>query len=221
MMQPGTNPVIYLFAKAPIAGRVKTRMQPGLSPQACARLAGRMFSQTCSTLSRHWSGPRVISAEPDIGHPLFRRLSRDHGFELEPQRGGDLGERMLHALSHGIARASAAAVVGADVPHIPGELVRQAEQLLQAGKEVVGPAADGGFYLLGLQSADAYLFRGIPWGEGDVLSLLLERARTGGRRFRLLPELRDIDHVRDLQWLAARDASYRQFLPASRASGHD
>ena len=201
MMQPGTQPVIYLFSKAPVAGRVKTRMQPGLSPQSCARLAGQMFSQTCVTLSRHWSGPRVIAADPDIGHPLFRRLDRDLGFELEPQQGGDLGERMSHALSRGIARASA-------------------ERLLQAGEEVVGPAADGGFYLLGLQTDGTSLFGGIRWGQGDVLSRLLEMARMQGRRFHRLPELRDIDRVRDLEWLAARDASYRQFLPAPTVGSH-
>ncbi len=220
MMQPGMQPVIYLFCKAPVAGRVKTRMQPGLSPQSCARLAGQMFSQTCVTLSRHWSGPRVIAADPDIGHPLFRRLGWELGFELEPQQGGDLGERMSHALSRGIARASAAAVVGADVPHISGRIVRQAEQLLQAGEEVVGPAADGGFYLLGLQTDGTSLFGGIRWGQGDVLSRLLEMARMQGRRFHRLPELRDIDRVRDLEWLAARDASYRQFLPAPTVGSH-
>ncbi len=220
MMQPGMKPVIYLFSKAPVAGRVKTRMQPGLSPQSCAGLAGQMFSQTCITLSRHWAGPRVIAADPDIGHPLFRRLGRELGFELEPQRGGDLGERMSHALSRGIARASAAAVVGADVPHIPGRIVREAEQLLREGREVVGPATDGGFYLLGLQTAGTDLFDGIRWGQGDVLSRLLETARTQGRRLHRLPELRDIDHVGDLRWLAARDASYRRFLPAPTAGGH-
>lgn len=220
MTQRGTGPVIYLFAKAPVAGRVKTRMQPGLSPQACARLAEQMLSQACSTLLRQWSGPRVISALPDIRHPVFPRLCREHGFELERQQGDDLGERMFHALSRGVARGAAAAVMGADVPHVPAKDVRQAERLLRAGKEVVGPAADGGFYLLGLQSADARLFRDIRWGEGDVLSRLLQRARQEGRRWHLLPELRDIDRFEDLEWLAARDASYRCFLPGGAAAGH-
>ena len=60
----------------------------------------------------------------------------------------------------------------------------------------------------------------LAWTEGDVLSRLLEIARLQGRRFHRLPELRDIDRVRDLEWLAARDASYRQFLPASTIGSH-
>ncbi len=221
MIPPKPGPVIYLFAKAPRDGLVKTRMQPALSRPMCTDLAVQMLRQVSHTLSRHWHGPRVICAWPDAKHDVFVQLKREYGYELDIQQGRDLGERMHYALLQGIAREGAAAVVGADVPQIGGEIFRQVETWLGQGKEVVGPSEDGGFYLLGLHTADPGLFQHIRWKEESVLSQVLERCRFRGRRFHRLPTLRDIDQVGDLQWLAKRDRRYLRFLTGARISYHD
>ncbi len=211
-MGQANGPAIHLFAKAPVAGRVKTRLEPMIGADACARLAAAMLRRTCATLSQHWPGPRVISAAPDISHPLLHELAREHGFTLAPQRGEDLGERMAHALEHGIAAHGAAAVIGADVPHAPPTVIESAWRILRSGGEVVGAAADGGFYLLGLASWRKALFRGIRWGGEEVFSSLLGNAASLGVSLQRLPELRDIDQPADLHWLAGHDVSFSEFL---------
>lgn len=196
-------------------GAVKTRMQPELAAEACADLASTMCRHICATLAQHWCGETVIKAAPDASHPLFADLSRRHGFAVEAQSGADLGERMWEALGRGMARSDRAAVVGADVPHIPPEIVREAQSLMAAGVNVIGPATDGGFYFLGLCEAASGLFRDVRWGGGEVLKAVLERAQSMGVRIHRLPELRDIDRYEDLQWLAGEYPDYRRLLGAA------
>ncbi len=214
-------PILYLFAKAPLPGEVKTRMQPMLSPDACANLAAIMCRQICATLHQHWHGMTVIKAAPDSNHPLFKSLSQRYGFELEAQIGSDLGERMNEALSDGIGRGGSAAVIGADVPHIPAAIVREACHSMNQGRSVVGPASDGGFYFLGLHQPAPDLFRGIRWGEEDVLQDLLDRADAASIGISFLPELRDIDRYEDLLWLADQEREYSEFVDVAKAVVHN
>lgn len=211
-MSPGPTPAIYLFAKSPVAGAVKTRMQPALSAGACADLAATMCSDICATLSRHWPGKRILKAAPDTTHPLFLSLAGRHGFELEAQRGADLGERMMEALSGGIRKRGAAAVIGADVPQVSPDIVQRAFDGLCRGRNLVGPASDGGFYFLGLQRAPRDLFKGIHWGGETVLERLRLSADALGIQLDDLPELRDVDRIGDLRWLGRQDRAYRRFL---------
>src|SRR5689334_23308224 len=110
---------------------------------------------------------------------------------------------MHRALAYGIARHGAAAVLGCDVPHCPWDVLDDAEAALARGDCVLGPADDGGYYLLGLTQARAELFEGIAWGGPDVLAATLARATALDIEFTLLPRLRDIDTAADL-WLVGR-----------------
>ena len=206
---------LCLMAKAPLPGAVKTRMQPDLSAARAAELARMMLEQTAENARSHWPGEIVLCASPDAAHPLFAALAKRHGMRLAAQRGADLGARMLSALR--AARAGRAAVMGCDVPHCPGEVLARAFDLLARGENPVGPAADGGFYLLGLQRADDELFRGIDWDGGAQLAQVRARASRRGVALAELPRLRDIDHYADLQWLAAHDASYARFTAPENA----
>ena len=210
-MERTSNPQVCLFAKAPVPGAVKTRMQPELGAHACAALASTMLRQLAAMLSQHWPGPRAILAAPDLSHPVFGDLAVEFGFSLSEQLGADLGQRMGNALEQGIRQHGAAMVIGADVPHLPVHVLQAAMTRLRQGEEVVGPSSDGGFYLLGLQCWDEKLFSGIRWGTGQVLGTLLENGESCGRDFSMLEEIRDIDHYRDLLWLAQRDERYRSF----------
>lgn len=202
---------LFLMAKPPQPGRAKTRMSPPLSAARAAELARKMLAQSAARACRHWRGEVVLCAA--AAHPVFAELAERHAIRVTRQpRNADLGARMLHALQGGIAAAGRAAVMGCDVPHFPGAMLARAHALLARGENAVGPAADGGFYLLGLQRAEETLFAGVDWNGASPLAQLSARAKILGMQFTALPELRDIDRYADLEWLAAREPAYQTFL---------
>ena len=206
---------LYLMAKAPVAGEVKTRMQPQLTPEDSATLARLMLEQTADTARRHWPGEVVLCVWPDPDHPAFRHLARQH--KITTQIDADLGSRMMAALKQGFADAGGAAVMGCDVPHCPGEILAAAHASLVRGENPLGPSQDGGFYLIGLQreaatGAGETLFSGVRWSSPAALAEVRARAADAGVRFCELPTLRDIDHYPDLEWLAGIDRAYKRFI---------
>lgn len=203
---------LYLMAKVPIAGQVKTRMQPQLDSEQAVQLAQLMITQSVDTACNYWPGEVMLCAWPQPRHPLFTHLASKYRLTLTAQRGADLGARMLQALQQGIARADCAAVMGCDVPHCTGEILTTAHAILTRSENAVGAAEDGGFYLLGLQRADESLFAGINWSSGTELDALRKRTMRSGIHFSELPPLRDIDCYSDLEWLAEIDPAYQQFV---------
>lgn len=204
------------MAKAPIPGQVKTRMQPELPPTRAAQLADLMLQQTAHTAHHNWRGEVFLCALPDPMHPRLRPLLKKYPLTPATQQGADLGARMLTALHHGIARAGCAAVLGCDVPHCSGTILQDAHALLTRGENAIGPAEDGGFYLLGIQGnatneAPAALFTGVNWGTHKALQQVQARATTLGIHLSELPRLRDIDSYADLKWLANHDPAYQKF----------
>ena len=213
MEMNGKQPIpIYLFAKAPEPHRVKTRMQPSLSAQHSAGLATMMLGETMNKVSRHWPGERVLAAAPNIDHPALQTLAARYRFRLEAQVEGDLGVRMWHVLEQGIVRSGGAAVLGSDVPHIPNYVIGDTYRHICRGRNVVGPALDGGFYLLGLAVLAKEIFANIKWGTGSVYDSLARNAKASDIPLAEHPILRDVDNIEDLKWLAHQDARYREFL---------
>ncbi|MEA3292157.1 MAG: TIGR04282 family arsenosugar biosynthesis glycosyltransferase [Pseudomonadota bacterium] len=203
---------LCLFARAPRPGSVKTRLQPALGTQRAAAVAERMLRRSVETMAGAWPGSLVLAVTPDSNHPLFEELVDAYDLSLVLQHGADLGARMLHALEAGVAEAGCAAVVGSDVPQISGATLRQAHSKMTRGNNVLGPAADGGFYLLGLQRTDAAMFDGVRWGGSDVCEQVLRQSAALGLTFTQLPEMRDIDTPDDLVWLARKHEAFREFL---------
>ncbi|MGI9315834.1 MAG: TIGR04282 family arsenosugar biosynthesis glycosyltransferase, partial [bacterium] len=208
----GAKIPLYLFAKAPVAGRVKTRMRPQISDRACAALAAEMLYQSVDKVVKHWPGKLVLCVTPSHKDPNFVEISKRYDCDVVEQIDAGLGDRMMHALDQGIRSAGAAAVMGCDVPQIPGMVLSEAGEHLQGGENVIGPALDGGFYLLGLQAARRELFEGIKWGEGAVLNGVLKRSEKIGMKFKLLETLRDIDRWADLKWLACILTQYAKYV---------
>lgn len=207
---------LYLFAKAPVPGKVKTRMQPHLSQQQSADLAVMMMEHSMISISAHWQGKRILAVTPDDKHPVFRRFADRYGFEIEIQADGDLGGKIRHVLEAGIREAGGSVVIGSDVPHCPGALLQSAMRDIAGKRDVVGPALDGGFYLLGLSRLAAGIFRDISWGGNQVLDQLLQNARQQKIFLHEYPVLRDIDCWEDLVWLKERDSRYRSISVDSR-----
>jgi len=192
------TPALYLFAKAPVPGTVKTRLQPPLDAEHAARVAAGLLTRSASHAAAWWPGPVALCCAPDAGHPLFTELARGLHLGLLDQGEGDLGTRMHRALAAGIAGHGAAAVLGTDVPHLPGNVLELAFERLARRQEVIGPALDGGYYLIGLAAPCPALFDAIAWGTGQVLTQTRERALAQGRTLLELPACQDIDTWEDL-----------------------
>jgi len=190
--------MIIVFAKAPAAGEVKTRLIPALGALRAARLHAQLTRQALRTARAAGCGPVELH--------LTRRHSLFKGAKL--QRGGDLGERMHRALSR--ARRPAI-LIGADCPTLtPGDL-RRAMRWLRGGCDaVLAPAADGGYALIGLRRARREVFRGVDWGSSTVFGKT--RNNLAGLRWRALRTVWDVDRPEDLQklrWLRLSSAARR------------
>lgn len=211
MTRAERGPVLNLFARDPVAGVAKTRLIPSLGPEGAARLAARMIELTVNTALSHWPGPvRLLLWPPES----VARCALSARLPVSAQIGADLGERMAAALSLSPEGGAPTAVLGCDVPHVGGEMLANAAALLAAGHNVVGPAVDGGFYLLGLQRGVGELFESIDWGSGSVYRRLSANAARCGVRLEEIETLRDIDRPDDLAAVGRDYPPLREFLVA-------
>lgn len=207
-----TQPALIIFARQPVAGESKTRLQPDYSPDKSAEIAAFMIRTTVELAVSAWPGDVILYAAPGVAHPLFQELASEFRISLAPQAGDDLGARMLDALRAVMKHRGAAAIMGCDVPQCGWDVLDQANDWLARGRNVLGPTEDGGYYLIGLQEARPELFVDMPWGSNRVLEMTLARADRLGLEFDLLPKLRDIDTASDLWLVAQKYQPLKQFL---------
>lgn len=215
-----------MMVKVPRSGRVKTRLVPPLThEQACA--LGECFL-------RDVAASIVAAAETDgariQGLAVYLPDGEEHGFGdrlpgnfwLLPQRGEHLGERLFHAAGDLLAAGfHSVCLVNADSPTLPSSLLREAALALQpAGDRIVlGPARDGGYYLIGLKRAHRRLFDEISWSTPSVLRQTTERARELSLDVHLLPEWYDVDDHESLRLLCKELFGRRdRRLPAGRGA---
>ncbi len=202
---------LVIFAKAPIPGQVKTRLCPPLTPDEAATLHG---SFVLDTLERTKAAvarfklqlDRHLACAPSSTHVFFKIMQERQGVQLINQVGEDVGARMNQAFETLFARGYRHVVlVGTDVPSLPLEQYKQAFALLESNDLVLGPALDGGYYLIGLNRSIPDLFTDIPWSTKQVLARTQEKARALGLRSALTDLWRDVDTIEDL--LALIDAN--------------
>ena len=197
---------VLVFAKAPDPGAVKTRLVPALGVGGAAVLAARFARRTLDTATRAAVGPVLLMCAPDTVHPFFDVCRQRHAIRLAPQGDGDLGERMHRAFSMILAESAAAILVGTDTPDLHADDLSEAAHALQDGADVVlGPAEDGGYWLIGLRSPVRALFEAVPWSTDSVLRITRERIAALGLRLHELAVRADIDRPEDLALLLARD----------------
>ncbi len=195
---------LCIFARAPVLGKVKTRLAGQIG--AAAALAAHE-ELVCHTLDRLASVPELecqlwIAGAAD--HPGVLRWARRWALPVLVQRGDDLGARMCHAIETSLAEASAAVIVGTDCPGITADYVRQAAFALQENDLVLGPAEDGGYGLIGLRRSVPECFENVAWGTDLVLAQTIALARERGLSYRLLDEVWDVDDERG--WARYRSA---------------
>ncbi len=196
---------LIVFTRYPEAGVTKTRLIPALGPEGAADLQRRMTAHVIEAASE-WTQPRKQTLEVRFeggSEDLMRTwLGRDH--QYRHQGGGDIGARMRRALADAFGRGAVRAVlIGSDIPGITAAILAAAFDHLHTADLVLGPAVDGGYYLVGLRHsawADATdeLFRNIPWGTERVLTATREKIAALGLRTLFLETLADIDRPEDL-----------------------
>lgn len=204
---------LLLFTKPARAGKVKTRLIGDLTPDDAARLHAAFLEDVLARLQGGDFELRIAWAldpgedVPSGPVPGVR------------QQGSDLGERLYRALSEAAAAGEAVAAVGSDHPTIPLELVYRAFAAVESGADVVlGPAADGGYYLIALRSGavSPRLFADIAWSTEQVLPATLERCRELRLTVEMLPTASDVDTPDDLRRLAVRMAGSDLGCPRTR-----
>jgi hypothetical protein len=192
--------LILLFVKAPQRGQVKSRLAAVLGQDAALELYRNFVLDTLATIETIGIPCRICYHPPGSGETVKDWLG-DH-FPYMPQEGNNIGERMewafRRAFSEGVSRA---VLIGSDIPDLPPEMFDRAFQSLNDHGAVIGPALDGGYYLIGF-NRDAFfpgVFSGIEWSTGDVLSRTMQTFDHAGRRVEQLPPWRDMDTVEDLK----------------------
>lgn len=181
---------LLLFAKAPIAGKVKTRLTSDCTDQQAAAIAEILLEESLKVATQFWPGKVLLSVWQECSHPFISKMLERYGLELLPQVAGDLGEKMTAALD---AVGYPAAVMGCDAPLVPGRRLRAAHRSLVKRQNVIGPCVDGGYFLIGLSQAQPEVFNGINWGTDSVFDETMHTARKNGVSFDVLDESSDID----------------------------
>ena len=196
---------VMLFAKAPVAGVVKTRLIPVLGAESAAQLHRRLMVRSLETLIKADVGPVEICCAPDASHPFFVDCQQRFGIALTTQRDGDLGERMRHAFERTLLSASSALIVGADCPSMSADDIRAAATHLASHTAALIPADDGGYVLIGVRQSHPDMFAGIDWGNATVLAAQRECFRALGWRWHEGATRWDVDRPEDLARLAELD----------------
>lgn len=193
---------ILVFAKAPVAGRVKTRLIPLLGAEGAARAQAQLLRLSLATAARAAPARLQLWCAPDTAHPELQAAAAVFGASLHAQQGDDLGARMLHGLSTALADFPLAVCIGTDCPALrAGHLNAAARHLREGCDAVLVPAEDGGYALIGLRCSEPRLFAGIDWGGPQVLAQTRERLRDCSLRWHELEMLWDVDRPADWQRL--------------------
>ena len=224
-MKEASRAVLVIFARHPFAG-VKTRLIPTLGVEgaralhiACLQSTARLAASLPSTVDT-WLF--LTSATRAQAGRAARRLALPHRLRVGVQGRGDLGARLRRAFGRLWAENHGRVVViGSDSPTLPRRRLLQALAALQRADAVLGPARDGGYYLIGLRRIKgrrARLFRGIDWGTRRAFRQTLRQLQRAGLRVHLLPVDSDIDRKEDLQRLKriVRNSRQRRLAPLRR-----
>ncbi|RKZ40230.1 MAG: glycosyltransferase [Gammaproteobacteria bacterium] len=193
--------ILQVFAKAPIPGKVKTRLIPVLGDQGACDLHQQLVKDCLQKFCDFFTLQLWCSEY----HPFFQACQTHFGVSLHRQQGVDLGERMAYALAS-VAPAPVI-LIGSDCPSLEVQTIEDGFAALRQGETVVlAPAEDGGYVLIGMQRLVGELFIDMPWGSSQVLTLTRTRLRELELDWKELPTQWDIDYPKDVErWQMTTD----------------
>jgi rSAM/selenodomain-associated transferase 1 len=200
--------MICIFAKPPRAGQVKTRLAAAIGDDRAAALARAFLDDTVDAVrSLPWATAVLATTE------LFEAR-----LPLLLQGEGDLGARIERVMRAALSSAGIAIAIGADAPALPRRLLEAARAALDHSDAALGPAEDGGFYLLALRRCPEGLLAGLPWSADDTCAKTLVRLQERGFRVALLEPWFDVDRPADLDRLRAAIAAGEIVAPRTAAA---
>lgn len=199
-MNPSELKALILFAKDPVEGQVKTRLQSLLDAKTACQLYLRILADTLDKIGSVSDVDLFVGIHPSNASGFFDRPDLANKMKIFNQEGADLGQRMRHAFQQRFQEGyEKVVIVGADSPTLP---LAYLEQALRTDREVViGPCTDGGYYLVGMSRRFTEIFKSVPWGTDRVLSETLLRIREARADLELLPVWYDVDRPEDLPFL--------------------
>jgi uncharacterized protein len=196
---------LVMFVKAPRAGKVKTRLAATLGDVTACEAYRTLTSTTLRQLSGIEEGELRFSPDDAVNEI---EPWRPQTWRARPQGDGDLGEKLARAFAENFADGSRRVVViGSDCPYLTAADIRSAWLALATHDLVLGPAGDGGYWLIGLNQPETRLLANISWSTAEVLNQTLQRATELDLRVQLLRELDDVDD----------EPGWRAFLARSKA----
>lgn len=197
---------LIVFAKAPVPGKTKTRLCPPLSGEQAARLYTAFVGDVLAGARTSGAAAVSVAYDPHPKHPDLAWIEDSPPWFR--QADGDLGARLIAAFKTAFrARSKKVVIIGSDCPDLDPRILRDAYARLDDADAVLGPAEDGGYYLVGLRAPMPHLFTKMEWSDSSVLKSTLERLRLRGESFELLPEHADVDTFGDLKALSRRLAA--------------
>jgi len=197
---------LLFFVRNPERGAVKSRLAGVLGEEVAVGLYENFILDMLSTLEKGGFSCSVCFYPADALADIKEVLGAQYRYL--PQQGADLGERMKHCLHQAFSAGFLRAVlIGSDLPDLPGDIVDESFASLQRVDAVIGPARDGGYYLIGFKkdSFTPEVFRDMPWGTETVLQQTIDMLQNHQRTIHLLPSWDDIDNLEDLAKFVERN----------------
>ena len=216
------GPCLAVMCKQPQHGRVKTRIAAELGDAVATELYRCALADTLALASSIGHVAHVLSYAPPTLECRRYFEQTAPSFSLIPQQGATLGDRISGALAELLTIYSPVVLIGSDSPDLPADAIRHAFEALRRTDCVLGPATDGGYYLVGLNAMCLTLFERIDWSTALVCQQTLERAVEAGLQAFSLPIWHDLDTVEDLNAMVAPGAPLtRAFVATLKAKEID
>jgi rSAM/selenodomain-associated transferase 1 len=200
---PAVKKALIIFARVPKPGQVKTRLQPELSPDASSQIYLAFILDTLNATGSLKGVTRILGCDATRRDPFFIQLAERYDLVLIDQAGENIGARMRNAIAEAYRLGfGQAVIIGTDIPTLPADYVQDAFKLLKNCPLVLGPSADGGYYLIGCSGSVPPIFDGIGWGTEQVLAQTLQRIAENKLDAVLLPFWYDVDTIQDIRFLS-------------------
>jgi rSAM/selenodomain-associated transferase 1 len=190
-----TNKTLIIFVKNPIPGRVKTRLAKDIGDERAVWVYRKLLACTADAILPMNIDKAVWYGDYVNDNDLWNGLGKYQQSE------GDLGQRMAFAFEQSFDRSSKVCIIGSDCPQLSTEILEEAFSSLDHHDFVIGPAKDGGYYLLGMNSFRPAVFESVDWSTSEVFPQTLAHIKAMGASYHTLEVLRDIDDMRDVDAL--------------------
>ncbi|HCD51103.1 MAG TPA: glycosyltransferase [Balneolaceae bacterium] len=194
-----SHSTLIVFVKNKIYGKVKTRLARSIGHEEALHVYQLLLDYTRKQVAGLSANTEVWYSDKEEADDGWEELS----VVKKVQAGDDLGERMSYAFAEAFQNgAGKVIIIGSDCAEIDTEIINSAFQLLSENEVVIGPAEDGGYYLIGMHKFIPCLFKQIEWSTSEVFDKTVKKLVTSGNSYSLLPTLHDVDTIDD--WLAVK-----------------